>query len=214
MSFVPAALGPRLEAYFRLLATWNEKINLTGLDLRQPTSETLDRLLIEPVVAASHAQPGVRAIIDIGSGGGSPGIPFALAAGANCLRLVESRVRKSVFLREALRAVEIPHSEVITSRFEELISRSDLHEAHQILTIRAVRVETSVLATIQSFVSPGGQLLLFRGADAESEQALPNSLSRVATHPLVDSLKSHVVVLAKSATKITSAVVPRGTRNS
>jgi 16S rRNA G527 N7-methylase RsmG len=45
-------LASRLEAYFRLLETWNRKINLTGLNLAEATPETIDRLLIEPLVAA------------------------------------------------------------------------------------------------------------------------------------------------------------------
>src|SRR5690606_17346021 len=48
-------LGSRLEAYFRLLTTWNEKINLTGIDLSDVSPEALDRLLIEPLVAARYA---------------------------------------------------------------------------------------------------------------------------------------------------------------
>jgi len=52
-----AMLGP-LEAYFRLLTQWNAKINLTGLPLDEPTDETFDRLLVEPLAAAPLLVPG------------------------------------------------------------------------------------------------------------------------------------------------------------
>jgi 16S rRNA G527 N7-methylase RsmG len=45
-------LPGKLETYYRLLATWNLKINLTGLNLSEPTPDALDRLLLEPVVVA------------------------------------------------------------------------------------------------------------------------------------------------------------------
>ena len=72
-------LGAQLEIYYRLLSTWNKKINLTGLNLSRFRPESLDRLLIEPLVAASHVRPAVRSLLDVGSGGGSPAIPLALA---------------------------------------------------------------------------------------------------------------------------------------
>jgi 16S rRNA (guanine527-N7)-methyltransferase len=78
-------------------------------------------------------------MIDIGSGGGSPAIPMALAMASIRLLMVESKTRKSVFLREAIRAVALQGADVAASRFEELLARADLHEAHDILTIRAVR---------------------------------------------------------------------------
>ena len=98
-------LGAQLEVYYRLLATWNEKINLTGLNLSEFGPESLDRLLIEPLVAASHVRPAVRSVLDIGSGGGSPALPLALALPDVTLLMVEAKTRKSVFLREALRAL-------------------------------------------------------------------------------------------------------------
>ncbi len=51
-------LRTKLETYYRLLATWNAKMNLSGLDLTDPTPEALDRLLIEPLVAARHVGAG------------------------------------------------------------------------------------------------------------------------------------------------------------
>jgi len=55
---LPGELASSLETYFRLLETWNRKINLTGLNLAEAAPETLDRLLIEPLVAARHIPPG------------------------------------------------------------------------------------------------------------------------------------------------------------
>ena len=198
---VGLTLSPRvstsLETYYRLLATWNQKINLSGLDLSEPTPEALDRLLIEPLVAARHAPSGVSHIIDIGSGGGSPAIPFALSLGEVRLLMVESKTRKSVFLREAIRALEMVDADVATARYEELLARPDLHEGHDLLTIRAVRVETRVLMSLQAFVRPGGQLFLFRSTTGSAESLTP-PLAWRATYPLLESLRSRLVILEKT----------------
>ena len=194
------ALAAKLEIYYRLLAWWNQKINLSGMELTEATPEALDRLLIEPVVAAKYApiRRGLRTI-DIGSGGGSPAIPFALSVPGLRLLMVESKTRKSVFLREAVRALEMD-ADVAASRFETLLARPDLHEAHDLLTIRAVRVETRALMRLQAFVKPGGFIFLFRNSGGT--EALRPPLTCVATHTLVEPLRSQLVVLEKQASSL------------
>lgn len=190
-------LAARLEAYLRLLETWNRKINLTGFDLVEPTPETFDRLLLEPLVATRHIPVTARRMMDVGSGGGSPAIPMALALPHLRLTMVESKTRKAVFLKEAVRTVGLD-SEVITSRHEELLSRPDLHEAVDLVTLRAVRVEPRLLSSLQAFVRPGGLLFLFRGATVTpASEAFPPPLAWVATFPLVESLRSRLVVVEK-----------------
>jgi 16S rRNA (guanine527-N7)-methyltransferase len=192
---MPSSLGTRLETYYRLLATWNQKINLSGIDLFDPTPDALDRLLVEPLVAAKHAPTNPSRLIDIGSGGGSPAIPFTLAIPGLRLLMVEAKTRKAVFLKEAVRALEMD-AEVLTSRFEALLTRPELHEAHDLLTIRAVRVEARVLMSLQAFIRPGGHIFLFRTSTSDALNAL-TPLNWVATFPLVEPLRSRLVVLQK-----------------
>jgi 16S rRNA (guanine527-N7)-methyltransferase len=202
-----AELGARLEAYYRLLNAWNAKINLTGLPLSE--TEALDRLLIEPLTAAKYVPAGASRMIDIGSGGGSPAIPLALAAPQLRLLMVESKTRKSVFLREAIRSLDLPGAEVATARFEELLARPDLHEAHDLVTIRAVRIEQRTLLVLQAFARPGGLIFLFRGSGSgDTAEAVTPPLAWKATYPLLESLRSRLVVLEK---RPVGRVVPRGT---
>ncbi|MBI2220452.1 MAG: class I SAM-dependent methyltransferase [Acidobacteria bacterium] len=154
-------LPSRLWTYFDLLFRWNAKINLTSLTPDAP-DEAVDRLLIEPLVAARHVGNGDARAIDIGSGGGSPGIPLMLAASQIRLVMVESKARKSAFLREALRQLGAGGS-VETARFEELLSRPEFHETFDLLTLRAVRTDARTLAGLQAFVRPAGRLFLFGG---------------------------------------------------
>ena len=197
---LPVELAARLEAYYRLLATWNTKINLTGLKLSEVSFDAVDRLLIEPIVAAKHVPVQAARILDVGSGGGSPAIPLALAVPRARLLMVESKTRKSVFLREAVRALGLKDVEVETTRFEELLARPDLHEAHDLVTIRAVRIESRVLLTLQAFARPGGLVFLFRGSGtSDPSESVTPPLAWKATYPLIESLRSRLVVLEKRA---------------
>ena len=204
---VSPELAAKLETYCRLLATWNRKINLTALNLTELGPEAVDRLLIEPLVAAKHVPPATRRMIDLGSGGGSPALPMALAGPPVHLLMVESKTRKSVFLQEAVRALEIDAA-VATARFEELLAKPELHESHDLVTIRAVRIEEKMLKTIQAFARPGGLIFLFRGAAGNASETVTPPLAWQATYPLVESLRSRLVVLEK---RPIGRGVPRGT---
>jgi 16S rRNA (guanine527-N7)-methyltransferase len=195
-----------LTSYYELLSRWNSKINLTALD---NPDEAIDRLLLEPVVAARQIPPGPVCLMDVGSGGGSPAIPMALTHGPQTeLTMVEVKARKSAFLREAVRTLNLGSANVETTRYEELLARPELHEHFDVLSLRAVKVDPKVLMTLQAFLRPGGVMLLFRGpAGGDAPEGIIPPLEWRATVPLVDSLRSRLTVLAKKS----AGGVPRGT---
>jgi 16S rRNA (guanine527-N7)-methyltransferase len=162
-------LPDKLWVYFELLFRWNQKINLTSLSLDTP-EETIDRLIVEPLLAARQLDGAPGRLIDVGSGGGSPAIPMVLAVPGLDLVMVESKARKSAFLREALRHLSV-QGVVETARFEELLSHSDLHESFDYLSLRAVRTEHRTLNSLQAFVRPGGHLLLFKTVSSADQSA-------------------------------------------
>jgi 16S rRNA (guanine527-N7)-methyltransferase len=194
---MPEPLLAGLEAYFRLLDAWNAKINLTALDLQRDPDKAVDRLLIEPLVAARYLDPATTSVIDIGSGGGSPAIPMKLGRPDLAFTLVEAKTRKCAFLREAGRHLSID-IRVETARFEMLLTRPEFHEAFGTCTMRAVRVESKVLMNLQAFLKTGGQFLLFRGpAGSELPASLTPLLMPKAVYPLVESFQSRLMVLEK-----------------
>ena len=111
--------------------------------------------------------------------------------------LVEAKTRKCAFLREAGRRLGI-ELRVETARYELLLSRPDFHEAFDIVTLRAVRVEPKLLLGLQALLKPAGEFLLFRGPSAaEPPAALTPLLVPQGTYALVDSLQSRLLVLKK-----------------
>ena len=192
---VSAELAERLGAYVELLSRWNKRMNLTALDERD---EAIDRLLIEPLVAVKYLPSRSAAVLDIGSGGGSPAIPMKLAASGIALRMVEAKTRKAAFLREAIRQLNLGDTVVEASRYEELLSRPDLHEAAGVVTVRAVRIEVRLLTGLQAFLAPGGEIFLFRGSGGpDAPAALTPLLRWHANYPLVESLRSRLTVFRK-----------------
>jgi 16S rRNA (guanine527-N7)-methyltransferase len=165
---VAPELAESLRVYLDLLARWNAKINLTALALTPPTDEAIDRLLVESLIATRHVRPVDRLLLDIGSGGGSPALPLLLARPHLRGVLVEVKVRKAAFLREAIRTLELAHVEVENRRFEELFARSDLHEAADIVTLRAVRADRRLWTGIRAFLSLEGRVFWFGGSAGDA----------------------------------------------
>lgn len=193
---VPPALLDGLETYFLELARWNRKINLTAFQLDDDGSdEAVDRLLIEPLLAARHIPGNARSLMDIGSGGGSPAVPMKLARPELSLTMVEVKVRKSVFLRQVARLLQLTRTEVENARFEELLSRPALHESLDVVSVRAVKIDTSTLMGLQAFLKPGGHLLNFAaGSDPVTP---PPPLRLRAVHTLIPENQSRLVVIQK-----------------
>jgi 16S rRNA (guanine527-N7)-methyltransferase len=175
-----------LEAYFRLLTQWNAKINLTALPLEQPTDEAFDRLLVEPL-AASKQIPTHSAIevVDLGSGGGSPAIPLRIARPHIRLTMVESKDRKSAFLREAVRLLSLDNAIVETARFEELGRTAARPFQADVVTVRAVKLDLDLFQTAERLLKADGRLFLFRPSHSPTPD--PPQFKMVSTSPLIDA---------------------------
>lgn len=187
-------LASALWTYFELLFRWNAKINLTSLTEDKP-DEAIDRLLIEPLIAARHLPAPDSRVVDVGSGGGSPAIPLKLASPGSPIVMVESKARKSAFLREAARQLRLTNAEVATARVEELLTRPDLHESASVVTLRAVRLDLKMLTGLQAFLKPGGLVFLFRTAAVEAPLAVAPTLRQRETVPLSDAAR--LIILEK-----------------
>lgn len=182
-----------LEAYIQLLTRWNAAINLTALPLEAPTDETFDRLLVEPLVAAKQIPTHVPSVwFDLGSGGGSPAIPLKIARPSLKLTMIESKERKSAFLREAVRALGLVDASVETERFEVVAGKSTLANSADFVTVRAVRADDGLFESAAQMLKNGGQLLMFRPSHLPSPD--PIGFKRITTVPLIDLPQSFLTV--------------------
>jgi 16S rRNA (guanine527-N7)-methyltransferase len=153
----------RLMAYLDVLARWNRKVNLTAFDLDEPTDEALDRLIVEPVKASAYGREATRAL-DIGSGGGSPAVPFLVVCHNVAMTLVEARERKGAFLREAVRVVGL-EADVVVTRFETFSRGSTAAGAYDVVLMRAVKANDGIWRGVSDVMVPSGIMLWFSSSD-------------------------------------------------
>jgi 16S rRNA (guanine527-N7)-methyltransferase len=190
---IPAGPLAQHALYLALLNAWNARMNLTALHDRD---EAVDRLVLEPVAASRFLQDA-RSLLDLGSGGGSPAIPLKIQIPHASLTMVESKIRKGAFLREAARRLSLDGVRVESRRFEELLTDVAAHESSDVVSIRAVRIQTATLLAAQAFVRPGGRVALFRGPGEDPLPTVP-ALVLEAEEPLVETLRSRLLLLRKA----------------
>jgi 16S rRNA (guanine527-N7)-methyltransferase len=150
-SKTPATLLPRLSAYLDLLLKWNARTNLTAI--RDP-EEIVRRHFGESLFAAQHLDPGTPSLLDFGSGAGFPGLPIALLRPDIQVTLAESQNKKATFLREAVRSLNLPSTEVWPDRVESMPASREFHTV-------ALRAVDNMAAAIASAAPRATHQLLF-----------------------------------------------------
>lgn len=189
-------LTAQLEAYYELLSRWNSSINLTSLSLEPLSDQAIDRLFVEPLSAIRIFKTDAPTWFDLGSGGGSPAIPMKLAKPAAQLTMVESRERKAAFLREAVRVLRIEKTVVEAERVESIAALHPLAGFVDVVTVRALRIDSALFQAIQVLLTYGGKVILFGG---NANLAVPAGL-QVVENPAISGAASHsdIVVLERT----------------
>jgi 16S rRNA (guanine527-N7)-methyltransferase len=118
LSITPEQLKKQVR-YLDLLLEANKNINLTGI--KEPKAAVIKHTLDS--LSASSAIEGTK-IIDIGSGGGTPGIPLAIALPEKKFYLIEATQKKASFLNEAVRTLKLDNVEIICERGESVTNLS------------------------------------------------------------------------------------------
>lgn len=151
---VEARLIDPLAHYGALLLETNRRFNVSGADTPEElVPHLLDSLTIVPYVRGP--------LVDIGSGGGFPAIPLALACGID-VTLIESTSKKAAFLEAALGTLGLS-GRVIPQRAELAGRDPALRETFACATARAVSSAPAVLELALPFLRLGGTAVLQRG---------------------------------------------------
>jgi 16S rRNA (guanine527-N7)-methyltransferase len=149
------------EILFNLISSW------PGLVARP------DRALIEDsLVLLAFLPPGRLRVIDVGSGGGLPGLPLRLARPDLALTLLEANRRKAAFLVQASATLGLADVEVVARRAEEAGHDPRHRETYDFALARAVAAMPVLVELCLPFVAVGGRLLAMKtDASAEAESA-------------------------------------------
>jgi len=198
----PRELHDALATYLELLARWNKRINLTAFALDDPSDDAIDRLIVEPVSMARFVGPSDGLTIDVGSGAGSPALPFRLASAKFHLVLVESRVRKAAFLREAVRELALEGVVVENERLEKIATQNAFAGRADIVTMRAVRADEGVWRAVRTLLRPRGRFFWLTTEQIRAK--VQPGFEIDAVEMLVPSRASQLAILRPSVTEAES----------
>lgn len=172
-----SSLGIRLDdvqiemfrIYHQELVLWNDHINLTALTEWNTvqTRHILDSLTATTAVPQNILEGGEA--IDVGSGGGFPGLAIKIAFPNLHVTLLDSNAKKTSFLRHMSHTLGLKDVFILTGRAEELAHKPDLRENFDLVLSRAV-ARLPVLAELTlPFCNIGGSVILHKGPNADNE---------------------------------------------
>lgn len=183
----------KLAQYVMLLAKWNQAYNLTSV--RDPqemvTRHILESLLIKPFLQGGR-------ILDVGSGGGLPGIPLALISSDIDFVLLDSNGKKTRFLTHVMQTLQLKNVHIVQERVEKY------HPDTCFDTII-----TRAFATLSEFIKlscdlccPGGRMVAMKGIyPADELAAIGSDFSTIVYDLPVPGLHAerHLVVITRNA---------------
>jgi 16S rRNA (guanine527-N7)-methyltransferase len=167
IAFDPGDLD-RLGAYLSFLLEANTRFNLTAVTDPDEawTKHVFDSLTLLPYVVSAEA----RQVIDVGSGGGLPGVPLAIALPEVDFTLLEATGKKADFLRDAAGHLELANVEVVNDRAETIgHDRADHREQYDLVVGRAVGRLPVLVELAMPLARVGGHVAAIKGARAARE---------------------------------------------
>jgi 16S rRNA (guanine527-N7)-methyltransferase len=156
----------RFNRYFELLEEKNKVMNLTAITGEKDVAELhfLDSLALLSMDAFAG-----KAVIDIGSGAGFPGVPMKIAEQSIKLTLLDSQQKRVVFLEELSTLLTMPDIRCLHARAEEAALLPEMRDQYDFAVSRAV-ARLNVLSEIcLPFVKPGGAFIAMKGTDSDEE---------------------------------------------
>lgn len=154
----------KLQIYADTLTKWNPRINLVA---KSTIGDLWERHIVDSLQIMKHIPSSTQHIVDIGSGGGFPGLVLAIASHELdpkiSVTMIESDQRKSAFLRTVLRETGVK-AEVITDRIESAPT-----QMCDVLTARALADLSALLGFAEQHLKPEGTAFFLKGKNWRAE---------------------------------------------
>ena len=185
----PSELAERLTAFGRELIRANRETNLVG-------AQSEDRLVAAHFLdslAPLAGEPLRGPVVDVGSGGGLPGIPVALSFPGLSITLLEPRAKRANFLSELVRRLGLENVRV-DRRSAQTAARGDLRDSAGTALARALARPAQALDLALPLVKPGGRLFLYGGREARPDAGAIDAMARNAA-AIVEARPVHVPYL-------------------
>lgn len=174
-----------LERYGRELRYWNEHVNLVS---RKDIDHLYERHFLHALAALKYITLPQRArCIDIGTGGGLPGLPLAIARPDIHMLLIEAVAKKARLVALFAAHTGLPHLQVKRVRIEELAADPAYHCAFDCAFARAVAPLPDLLTWSYPVLKPTGMLVAYKGGEIAEELRRASSLFpelEITVHPM------------------------------
>ena len=190
---------------------WNDKVNVTAIvdEKMFIVKHFIDSLTINGYIK------GKERIIDIGTGGGFPGIPLKIFNENSKFTLIDSVNKKLNVIRDITSRMEIKNLEVIHARAEDLANKDEYREKYDVATTRAVSNLSTILEYMLPFVKVGGMAVCMKGPNYINElneakkaiEILGGKFEKIETFNIDDS-ERNIIIIKK--VKKTPENFPRG----
>jgi 16S rRNA (guanine527-N7)-methyltransferase len=189
--------GERLETYVSLLLTWQARINLIGPSTRD---DIWNRHIGDALQLLALLPDNTRALADLGSGAGLPGLILAIARPIEA-HLFESNLKKSAFLREAARQTQA-QAQVHNLRIEQAAAVARTIKV-QAVTARALAPLPKLLEYAAPFLENGAMGYFHKGQDVDAEltDATKSWKLQVEKHPSMTDSRG-VILVVKEAHRV------------
>lgn len=159
------------------LVRWNRKTNLTAITAP-------DEIAIKHVLDAMAPLPQIPAaaetLLDIGSGGGFPGLVLKILRPGLSVTLVEASRKKVSFLSHVIRTLGLKDARALHTRVEALVAEPQYRHGFDVIVCRALCALDAFVALALPLLAPGGQLFALKGRANETDAEMAMVLSRFA----------------------------------
>lgn len=200
--------------YMELLKEWNKKINITAID---DDENIIKKHFIDSIKIYKFAPlMNCKKIIDIGTGGGFPGLPMKIINPDIDVTLLDSLNKRIVFLNDVIENLKLTDCICVHERAEEYINKFELRETFDAAVSRAVAYLPALAEYCIPYVKVGGYFLALKGPSFEQEvkeskdciKLLGAKIEDIIDVNIEDSSFHHNIVVIKKI-KQTSRKYPR-----
>ena len=151
--------------YEKLLLEWNKKINL----ISRKTTSTENHILNSIFFLSKYELKGNEKVIDIGTGGGFPGIPLKILYPDLKVTLLDSIKKKTTVVKDICEKLGFSDVDVIWGRAEEISKQEKYKNKFDRVIAKSVSTTANLYKWGKDFLKPGGEMVLIKGGDIAEE---------------------------------------------